>query len=393
MSERRPVLSSDEVSIVLRADEDQDLSAIANYASVCSTWRDAVDEYLDSLLALRPAQIFADRLKLRAEACHLALTPDGDVLLSDCTNHRILIYSSCGLTRRSIGSFGFGDGQLNYPKGVACDGRFVFVSDRSNCRVQKLRLADGACAAKAGARGFSDGCLINPQGLALGSSGPLVLVADSGNDRVAVFEDCDGDELRWLGSVDGTDLAGGLASGGPLIAVTDGGSHSVALFSCEPGPGFVGHGRLRRLRTIGERGHLPGQFLQPVGVSLAHGRLYVCEGEGRRLQVLSLHGESLQVLQMPGRPRLSGVCAHGAHGLLVVAHTAAAAGQVRLLTTIVRPGRDDASTPPVGSGVVAEAAPSPRGHHSSSAGLALESARSLGRELARLVVAGSGTSV
>ena len=104
---------------------------------------------------------------------------------------------------------------------------------------------------------------------------------------------------------------------------------------------------------MAERGHLPGQFLQPVGVSLAHGRLYVCEGEGRRLQVLSLHGESLQVLQMPGRPRLSGVCAHGAHGLLVVAHTAAAAGQVRLLTTIVRPGRDDASTLPVGSGGVA----------------------------------------
>ena len=34
-------------------------------------------------------------------------------------------------------------GQFNYPAGLATDGEAVFVADRGNCRVQKLRLSDG----------------------------------------------------------------------------------------------------------------------------------------------------------------------------------------------------------------------------------------------------------
>ena len=50
------------------------------------------------------------------------------------------------------------------------------------------------------------------------------------------------------------------------------------------------------LPSIGERGRLPGQFLQPRGVALVGDTLIVAEFHGKRLQVLTLDGLPLQVL-------------------------------------------------------------------------------------------------
>ena len=64
-----------------------------------------------------------------------------------------------------------------------------------------------------------------------------------------------------------------------------------------------------RLRELGGRGTRPGQFLEPTGCLVGHGRLYTCEHLGARVQVLTLGGAPLQVLALPGRapPRLHGL--------------------------------------------------------------------------------------
>ena len=55
----------------------------------------------------------------------------------------------------------------------------------------------------------------------------------------------------------------------------------------------------------------PGEFDCPFGVAVAHGRLYVSERRGQRIQVLSLDGEPLQVIESPdGRP-LGRLCVDG----------------------------------------------------------------------------------
>ena len=60
-------------------------------------------------------------------------------------------------------------------------------------------------------------------------------------------------------------------------------------------------------------GSAPGEFAEPVGVCVGHGKLYVSEARGRRIQVLTLEGKPLQVLPLSvdGLGRLSqlgGLC-------------------------------------------------------------------------------------
>jgi len=101
---------------------------------------------------------------------------------------------------------------------------------------------------------------------------------------------------------------------GSLVAVTDGARHRIATYSIEGA--FLG--------TIGLKGRGPAEFRRPLGVAIHRSRLYVTEGEGRRLQVLDLQGRQLQCIDMEGA--LSGICCspfccthhtastHGAYG-------------------------------------------------------------------------------
>ena len=64
--------------------------------------------------------------------------------------------------------------------------------------------------------------------------------------------------------------------------------------------GAVAGSREAHVRIIGRAdataGAAPGEFTAPTGVAVAHGRLYVSELVGRRVQVLTLEGAPLQVL-------------------------------------------------------------------------------------------------
>ena len=51
-----------------------------------------------------------------------------------------------------------------------------------------------------------------------------------------------------------------------------------------------------------------GEFNEPAGVAISHGRLYVSELEGRRIQVLTLEGEPLHVVASPDGKPLGGLC-------------------------------------------------------------------------------------
>ena len=82
---------------------------------------------------------------------------------------------------RTFGSQGSGAGQLSYPCGIAVspDGQ-VYVSDYSNGRVQVFT-ADGTYV-----RAFGQGQLIGPRGITFTTQGNVV-VASSGNRCVSIF--------------------------------------------------------------------------------------------------------------------------------------------------------------------------------------------------------------
>ena len=274
------MLGPDEVSLILG--KVGSIDALAGHASVAHDWSVAVDEHLTATQALRfcPSRTITADLKLKREVASIVCTTEGEVCVSESARHRIVIFSPRGEFARVVGAFGYGPGQLNCPRGLACDEDALYVADRSNHRIQKLCLQTGASLALVGSRGPpGQGFFKYPQGVALGSASTarLLFVADYGNDRVVAL---DSGTLEWafeFGSGTDLELPGGIAVDDDLVAVTDGAHHCVRLYSS------FSRGLLR---VIGQKGRLPGEFTQPVGVALRGGRLFVSEGEGQRLQVI-----------------------------------------------------------------------------------------------------------
>ena len=89
--------------------------------------------------------------------------------------------------------------------------------------------------------------------------------------------------------------------GGELVVASEG-NHRLEVYDLEGA----------YVRSIGAgRGDGPGQLKGPSEVSVAHGRLYVSEKAGKRVQVFSPDGAALQVLPSPPETELSGLCADG----------------------------------------------------------------------------------
>ena len=214
---------------------------------------------------------------------------------------------------------------------MACDGEALYVSDYEKGRVQKLRLSDGALVASGapgrvrlqsvraslttrggvcawrtvgnygqGKRG--DERLNCPHGMAF-VEGKLY-VADCFNHRVVVYDEA----LRFQFAFAREGKAPGelryprgvaYLGAGELVVASQG-NHRLDVFGLEGA--FI--------RSIGGvKGDEPGQFKGPTEVALAHGRLYVCEKEGKRVQSLTPDGAALEVLPSPSDADLFGLCA------------------------------------------------------------------------------------
>ena len=123
----------------------------------------------------------------------------------------------------------------------------------------------------------STGCICVHEG--------LLYIADRHNQRVVVCRVSDGAHVRSIGKAgEASELLQG-PYGEPYFTVED---------------------------YFDERiGSAPGEFAEPVGVCVGHGKLYVSEARGRRIQVLTLEGNPLQVLPLSvdglGR-ELGGLC-------------------------------------------------------------------------------------
>ena len=93
-----------------------------------------------------------------------------------------------------------GDGQFDHPGDVALDssGELLYVTDSRNNRIQKFD-SNGKFITKWGSQGITDGKFDFPTGLAVDYLGRHIYVADSKNDRIQKF-DSDGKFITKWGS-------------------------------------------------------------------------------------------------------------------------------------------------------------------------------------------------
>ena len=121
----------------------------------------------------------------------IAVDADGNVYVADTNNQRILKYNSSFAWLQTIGAtpltVGTGDGQFNYPAGVALDtSGNIYVADTSNDRIQVFDNT-GAFVRKFGIEGTGHGQFKSPQGIAVDTDGNIY-VADTRNNRIQKFD-------------------------------------------------------------------------------------------------------------------------------------------------------------------------------------------------------------
>ena len=145
----------------------------------------------------------------------IAIAPDGTLFVADTNNNRIQHFSADGQFIDAWGTFGditAGDapiGTFNQPWAVAVspDGKFVFVADTWNHRIQKFT-ASGKPLTMWGTPLYEPTTtgsfgIWGPRGIAVDANG-RVFVADTGNKRILVY-DGDGNFILQIGS-EGLDI-------------------------------------------------------------------------------------------------------------------------------------------------------------------------------------------
>ena len=100
----------------------------------------------------------------------------GAVYVCDVLKHCVAVFDFQGRAIRSIGRYGEGPGEFNYPTHVAVDpqGR-IAVTDSMNFRVQLLT-ADGSAVRSFGRLGDAPGAFSKPKGVAVDSQGRVMIV-------------------------------------------------------------------------------------------------------------------------------------------------------------------------------------------------------------------------
>ncbi len=166
---------------------------------------------------------------LPARPIGIAVAGNGDVLVSDAANHRVLRYDAAGQLLWSAGNGrrAAGDAGFNTPAGLALDAAGnVYAVDILNGRVVKLA-PDGAYVGQFGHLGDTAGALARPKDVAVDAAGN-VYVSDGLLAAVQVFGP--GGEYRgFIGLKDPSDRGSGalfrspagLAISGSALYVVD----------------------------------------------------------------------------------------------------------------------------------------------------------------------------
>ena len=210
----------------------------------------------------------------------LAYSPlNQDIVIVDSDNGRVKAYTSDGVFRWSTGTGGIGGlGVFKNPQAlaIAADGT-IYVTDSNNQRIQVLS-KDGAMLRMFG----SSAQFSYPRGIAVDPVDGTLWVADSVKRKITQWNPT-GTLIRTLPIPVGTadnqlSRPFGIVADTERIYVADTPTHKVKVF--RKNGGFV--------TKIGARGTGSGRLIEPGGLALHNGRLFVCEEGNERISVFNL---------------------------------------------------------------------------------------------------------
>ncbi len=250
---------------------------------------------------LRSLQGSAGTLSFPVKAVVVPQT--GQVLVLDFSRHCVVVFAGVDddMVVRTLGNgHGRGPRKLFNPNGLAVldgnvadaaapDGPVAVVADKSNHRLALWRVRDGTVVRHVGSEGAAPGQFSHPTAVTVvparstGADEAWLVVAESGNHRVQVLT-CTGTAVRVLQGDAVIKLGGWLEGvtvciGTGEVLVTDQDNHRVVSWRLSDGDGL-------RVVCGGVRGSGPGQLDQPTGVvASGDGALWVAEYGNHRLSL------------------------------------------------------------------------------------------------------------
>ena len=285
-------------------------------ARVCTAWRHAWG--LKDQLALGKLQVVHTGIGSLGYPKHATPRPEGGVLVPDYQHHRLKQFSTQGQHEASLC-----EGVIDTPCALALIGdgtAWVIASDDDE--LVRVNLTTGACLIELRSERMGDWCSF-ANDLALAGDALLVLSSGfPGQNCIAVLSAETGDfrfEFGEFGSDDAQLRAPeSLTVHGDLVYVADFCNHRIQVYQLPDGRHVRSIGRTAGQAPVRDnhdgnarKGSAPGEFNEPAGVAIGHGRLYVSEAAGRRIQALTLEGEPLHVVASSNGNPLGGLCVDG----------------------------------------------------------------------------------
>ena len=259
---------------------------------------------------------------------YIATDALGKFFVVDSDNERIQVFDDDGEFQFKFGSSDSSDDDyLGSAQGVVVQdsSRKIFVSNTENDSISVFDSAGSFLFDFDSFNGNDD--FTNPNEMIIDNSDELLYVADSGNDRIVVFEIVDGTTCPsgTVESVDGIcyvkefgssgndegefDDPSGLAydTGNDLLYVADSDNNRIQIFeivdgtTCPSGTEEIVDG-VCYVDEFGLLGTADGQFDSPQGIALdtSNDLLYVADSKNDRIQVFDLNSEP--AVQTPAKP-------------------------------------------------------------------------------------------
>ena len=210
----------------------------------------------------------------------VAVTAEDEIVVADCSNHRVQVFDSNGTFLRFFGREGKNAGEFNFTVGVAINkDRNIFVADTNHHRIQIFSW-EGRHLGLFGDKGILDSQLTYPWGLSLDSTGN-VIVADYGNKLIKIFTP-DGRFVKKIGVQGSFSLPVHCVQCSEYFIVSDSDEHCIKVFNREGNFQY----------KFGKKGEGNGEFNYPSFLSVTQSKhLLVCDDDNHRIQVFELGGK------------------------------------------------------------------------------------------------------
>jgi tripartite motif-containing protein 71 len=245
----------------------------------------------------------------------LAFAPDGDLYVADQFSHVVQRFTPRGRFLGQWGSYGSGPGQFGAVGGLAVSASGdVYVLDSSNDRIERFtaggRLLGQWGGAGTGLGRFDFGRTLGPDtppggGIAVG--GRYVYVSDTGNDRIERFDLDGAHAVLWgpPGTAAGHfESPRGLTVAGGVVYVADDYNRRIQALTASG----------RALYSAGTFGRGVGQFADPFDVAVHGNRVYVADDNNNRVVELTRRLRYVREWSGGGPYRLSYVRALAVNG-------------------------------------------------------------------------------